>query len=405
VALAYANENIVLDGSKFCFPRTGAWHADLMIADELTPSGSPVNGRVRIVIGDGAIVLEGTADLGGAAFDMVRVRVVGGAGGLGKTATPKHYTDPTVRLVLTELLEAGGESLSDTASDDILDRKLAHWTTIGLPIRRVISRLMTVAAPDATWRVLHDGKIWIGVEEWNDSGLTENDYQIIDQADDKQSAVIGMETPTLQPGTRLASKKVSYVEYVLGENVRINAWFGDNEGDRFKAALSNAVKSAIPDIEYRVPYAAKVDAQGAGTVDIDPIGTDLVPTMAQVPLMLGAPGLTSAGASGGVVLVCWAGGDPSQPRAYAFDPDSRGGTLVWNYDQMSLGGEAGAEPATKSTIQKTSLDVFLLALDAYVTAIQAVADPSNLATPAMKTAIAALKTALPTWAATTTKVK
>jgi hypothetical protein len=385
MGLVLANDSPVLDGSTISVPRVGAWHADLVVdkPDALT-------GRVAVNIGEGAVVLRGSVAQGGAFVDTTRVRLVAGAGGLGTIAEPKHYSGVSLGLVLGDLLSKAGETLSATADSSVLSRPVEHWTTLGLPIGRIIARLMSSVAADAVWRVLPDGTVWVGIETWPDSGLTEDDYQITHQADEQDMAVVGIEVPRLMPGTTLGGRPVSYVEYKIGPGVRMEAWFGDGEHDRFKAAISGAVKGALPDLEYRAWWEATIDHQAGNTVDLAPDAGELVPTMGSVPLAFGIPGVTAEGASGGRALVGWAGGDPSKPRAFAFDPEINVTKLVIAAVALFLGAEAGAEPVPMGMKLNAALEGFAAALGAYAAAIKTVADPSGAATVALSTAIGVL---------------
>lgn len=350
MARVRANGKAVQDGSKITSPRIGAWHADLVVDTQ-----APITGKVTISIGDGALTMIGTAEDGGTFVDTTRVRVVGGAGGLSETASVKHYSDTTVGLVLGDLLAKGGETLSSTADQGLLGAALEHWTTIALPIGRIIAKLMSVAAPDGAWRVLPDGTVWVGHETWPSSGLRESlDYQLEEQNDEQQYAVLAVEAPTLRPGVTLGDKRVSYVEYELGDRIRIKTWFGDGDHDEFKAAIAGMVKGVLPDIEYRVWYEAKVDHQENDVVDVDP-GPGIVPTMAKVPVRCG-PGMSITGLTGGMVLVGWAGGDPSKPRAFAFDKDGSGGTAVWNMDKIFLAGADG-QPTTLGDVVRANFEL------------------------------------------------
>lgn len=368
MAIVRANDFDVLDGSKVKIPRIGVWHAELVVD---TPDA--ISGEVRIAI-DGGDTYVGTPDRSGAYAERASLRVVGGAGGLRNLATPRHYTDTSLRIVLGDLLDTGGETLSATAEAAVLDRSLDHWTTLAIPIGRVITRLMATAAPDAAWRVLPDGTVWVGIETWPDSGLTTpEDYTLLDQRDDQDRVVLGVEVPRLRPGTTLAGKRVSFVEYRLEEGgVRVKAWFGEDGGDRFKAALAGAVKAAVPDLEYRAWYDAQIDAQEGSTVDVTPDGdlAELLPSMARIPLVLGAPGLTSDGASGGRVHVGWLGGDPSKPRAFAFDPDATAGEIVWNIrNGFYPGGKTGAQKALMAESYRTAEEAMHNAMKAALSSL------------------------------------
>jgi hypothetical protein len=220
VALINLNGAAVLDGSSLYFSRTGAWHAELRVDTQ-----SAIGDGCEINIADGALVLEGTADRSGLFADTGFVRVVAGANGLGTTAKPKHYDDPTIRVVLADLLANAGEVISSTADASILGRHLTAWTTTARPTGPVVS-LLVQQAPNTSWRMLPDGTLWVGTESWPDSGLDPTTYQILDELPSDGSADLGMDAPLLIAGVSLAGRHVSAVEHRIdGRGVRARVWF------------------------------------------------------------------------------------------------------------------------------------------------------------------------------------
>ena len=220
MALITLNGAGVLDGSSIYSPKSGAWHAELRV-----DTSDSITGACEISISDGALVLEGTADLSGNFADTGYVRVVGGAGGLGTLTKPKFYSNATLRIVLGDLVAAAGEKLSSTADQATLARALTSWTTTQRPTGSVIGLLLQQAA-GASWRILPDGSLWVGPETWPDSGIDATTYQILDELPSDGTAELGMESPVLLAGQSLAGRHVSQVEHRLqGDGVRSTAWF------------------------------------------------------------------------------------------------------------------------------------------------------------------------------------
>ena len=212
------NGHIGLDASLL-LPRTGVWQADVRVdtADEIT-------GPVTINVDEGRLVLRGTVARGGNWQDTGYLRVLGGAGGLLKEAPPKHYVATTMRIVLGDLLAGAGETLSPRTAK--LPVSTFMWTTIGVPIGPLITRLLASAAPTHTWRVLTDGTVWVGDETWPDSKVKESDFQTLDEDPSRAVALLGVETPLLMPGVMLGDRRVSYVEHRLGgPQTRTRVWF------------------------------------------------------------------------------------------------------------------------------------------------------------------------------------
>lgn len=205
-------------------PRVGAWSADLVVDAQEVLTGPCV-----LAIESG-LTLNGFATRTGVWQDTAYVRVTGGAGGLSLATKPKHYRSVTLRVVLLDLLRAGGEALSSTADPKTTGLQLAAWTVIGQPIGNAISALIGDPRLVANaWRILPDGTLWVGPETWPDAGLKDiTDFQELGRLPHEGRSELGFEAPSLLPGTMLAGRKVSYVEHVVRDDtVRTHAWFED----------------------------------------------------------------------------------------------------------------------------------------------------------------------------------
>lgn len=219
MALVAVNGLSVLDGSSLYFPRVGAWHAEFKVD---TPDA--IGPACEININDGKLVLKGTADRTGTFVDAGFVRVVAGKDGLGTTAKPKHYDDPSIRIILADLVATAGEAIASSADASMLARHLTAWTTTGRPVGNVVDLLLR-QVPGASWRMLADGTLWVGAETWPDSGLSTDDYQVLAELPSDGTAELGLEAPVLLAGVALAGRRVSAVEHRIGAGVRATVWF------------------------------------------------------------------------------------------------------------------------------------------------------------------------------------
>jgi hypothetical protein len=197
-------------------PRLGAWQAALWLDADAAPAG-------KVEISAGSLTLIGTAyrphDDGGNLHEqggLVRLRVVAGAGGLRKLARAKHYVSPTGRLVLAELAGDAGEAVSPTADASVLGATLVPaWTTMGLETGPMITALCEELAPEASWRLLPDGTIWVGNETWPAADLGDDDPVQIDENPEEGWVTLAMDIPRLLPGTRVGWRKADLVEHVI----------------------------------------------------------------------------------------------------------------------------------------------------------------------------------------------
>lgn len=335
------NDTITGLAARLTFPRKGIWQADVKLDTD-----EELAGPARINIDDGKVVLNGTVLRAGAWVGTGYVRVVGGAGGLSKIATPRHYSGPSVGVVLSDLLRQAGETRSGTSDASVLGRRLDAWTTSAIPIGQVISLLLktAVGTGEATWRVLPDGTVWVGIETWPDSGLVEDvDYQTLAEDPGNITARLGVETPLVFPGMSLGGRKVSYVDARLDSPAtRVDVWFeagAPAADDRLRRALAAAVKAANPRVEYSAPILAQVVSQKGDRIDVKPLDPAR-PPMANVRLMVGLPQWKIHLAPGGLVAVGWSAADPSQPYVIGFGPDVIAQVLTLICPALTLQGES-----------------------------------------------------------------
>lgn len=157
-------------------PRLGAWHADLWLDADVAPSGA-----VALSWGDGAATWRGTVVQGGAVTEggPAAVRVVGGAGGLGRQLPGQSYRNASARAVLEQILVASGERLSGTSPATSLGSLQARWSRAAAPAGQQIGRL--VASLGLLWRVLPDGSIYVGPEPGGRLTL-DKDSQVVARA-------------------------------------------------------------------------------------------------------------------------------------------------------------------------------------------------------------------------------
>jgi hypothetical protein len=202
-------------------PHVGAWVLDATVDAQET---SDVAGAVTVDLGD-ALELKGMATLDSEVFGGVAyVRVVGGAGGMTKTAPAKYYANPTLRIPLLDLLNASGEQLATTSDVNALNTQLRTWTTLAIGTGQAIGALVQAAPTGSVWRMLADGTVWVGQDAWKG---TDAEYTILsERTREGRLRVSFHDAPTLLPGSTLEDgRKVSDVlVYATGDRVEADVW-------------------------------------------------------------------------------------------------------------------------------------------------------------------------------------
>jgi hypothetical protein len=349
MASVYCTANgIPVVSAKLTFPRIGTWVADLLVDTEQGLASS-------VVLEVGGLTLNGSVWRSGVAITRTQARVVGGARGLGATLKPRFYRQVPARIVLNDLLSEAGEKLAPSSDPALLSRTLAAWARFEAPASDCLRALVDDELV-ASWRVLPDGSVWVGAEQWPETSAP---YTVISERPELGQVEIGCSGTLVLPGTTIGGRRVSHAIYVVdGENLRgtLSLDTRSDDGDRIRVALDAIVRQRTAWTVYLGQFPAAILAQNSdGTLELKPEDTRL-PGLSRVPIRYGIPGVVAKVAAGGRVLVGFENGDPSRPVAELWDSAS----LV----ELSFAG--GTKPVARSG-DTVDLGTFVVAGSATLT--------------------------------------
>jgi hypothetical protein len=320
MALVTANGVTVIEGT-IVRPLVGVWIADLKI-DQAGGSGFGPGTQVTIA-SEGGYSIVGVVDPNrtGDFLDSMHVRILGGGGGMAKTASTRSYSQGTfARDVINGFMTDAGEELSSTADAGMLGTSLNGWSVMGKTINWNLRALLRIVAPSMNWRILADGTLWIGTEMWPSASGT---FDAIDQDPADGSYVLGVEAPFVVPGTNIdgVGHINRCVDVITAGRLRTHVFVDlPSEGVRgANAAVARMVTQALAGVDYYASYVCQVVAQSADltTVDVSPVGArnqQLLGGLQHVPLR-GVTGIQPQIVAGATVLLGWDGGNPSAPYA------------------------------------------------------------------------------------------
>ena len=199
------------------FPRIGVWTADLTV-----DADSPATGAVTATL-DG-VDMPAHIQAAEVVAGMLKVRIVGGNGGAGKLAKPKHYKGPTVRHIITDLVRDAGEVLSPACTPAVLGTTLKAWTSLAVPTGALLQALCEVAGTNIAWRISYTGKLWIGLETWP---MCPADVRILDADAASRSQLLGTDALGIWPGTTIANRRVDSVVHHIGAENRSTVYWAE----------------------------------------------------------------------------------------------------------------------------------------------------------------------------------
>lgn len=299
--------------ARITLPDVGAWYAELAVDAREVPQGP-------VVLESAGLRWTGFAYRAGLQRDTLIVRVVGGAGGLAREVAPKFYQDVEMRLPFLEVLSAVGERLAASSSASILAIHLDGWTRARGPAGDAIRLLAEHVG--ATWRILSDGSVWLGIETWPRFALA---YEDLERDPQTGRIEIASSSPALIPGVTLDGDRIAKVEHLVdGDRVRTTAWIDtpDRYADDAATALEGLVRHLTAHVDYFGQYAARVVSQNVdGTLELEPDDARL-PGFSNVPIRYGVPGVEASLAPGARVFVAFEAGNPAKPVATVWESSS-----------------------------------------------------------------------------------
>ena len=299
-------------------PRIGNWHADLTVdATEI----DHFTGAVEIELQE-TLRLKGWAFRKGLHHSTVFVRVIGGAGGLGKEIPPQAYSNVPVRIPLSDCLALAGETLSPLADTAALNVFLPKWARLRQGAGTELGALVK-ASGAAAWRVLSDGTIWLGPELWPASAMVFDEVEVEPELG---RLTFISDAPAIDPGQTLTAPgesydgaRVSLLRHLCDrKGVRHWATFEDTSrfvsADRGKAGIEAYLRATIqPQIDRSACYWAKVVSQNVdGTLELKPDSAK-IPFLSHVPITPGIADTTVKVSAGARALIQFADGDATKP--------------------------------------------------------------------------------------------
>jgi hypothetical protein len=402
MALVTANGFPVLE-AHVTIPRSGRPHGELAVAVEVADQ---LQGPLALDFG-GKLVLKGTVRRSGAYNESVTLEFVGGGAGLLKQLQPKAYQLVPLSIPLAEALAEVGEVLSPTSDPDVLAVALPKWARMRGSALDEVNSLLARAPAGTVGRVLPDGTLWVGRDSYPDAGIT---FDLLNDDHASGQAELGVEVPTLLPGTTLLGRQVEEVTHIVtATTVRTVATFAADLADpNAEPPTSSAandlqllIDGRLRPTRYHRAYPAKVVAQNAdGTLELIP-DSDLMPGLSGVPIRTFAPEVSVTVAPGSRCQVVFEEGDPQRPTAAGFE--SPAGALLKvaiTAPDVRLGGDALAVDAlVKGTTYRAADATFDAALFTSGTAAATAAGLSTAGITTLATTLGGLPPTTPLTAA------
>jgi len=308
-------------------PLQGDWTSHLTLAD--TPD-SPPTGLVQLAWH--GLQLTGTILRSGAAEGQTTLLVAGGRGGLWRQVPAKYYDHQfAVRLPLSELLAAAGEQLSAASTSAVLQGTLPSW-----PRRRDLAGHLLDDLAEATgalWRVLSDGSVFFGADDFAPSeAVLDTDYTLLHtdpewlQQELAPLTAAGVPLPGQTFGADQGGGRVGRVHLEDdGERYVARVWYldpGGGQEDLLVAGLRALVREELRPTAWHPQLSGQVVQQRAdGTLDVL-LDDRRLPPLTSVRYAVPVPGAQLSVPAGARVALAFAGGDPRYPVAQLYEPGS-----------------------------------------------------------------------------------
>lgn len=326
-------------------PAWGCWYAEASIDGEHILSG-----RVTLKIAD--LTLVGTILSGGTMLGRSSYRIVGGAGGWGRTVPKKSYAnDATVKVatVIGDAAREVGESVAVIAQT--LRTGPAYVREEG-----PASLALNTLAPGA-WYVDEAGTTHLGARA---AGALVGKVTRVNPIDKARGKVVlaAESIATILPGVVVDGMSAVDVlhEVSAASGVRSTVWGAQNPSTL--ESLRALIHQLDPDRSFRGVTEYRVDTLNGSRVNLQPVRVSSgMPELKNVPVRPGVAGCEATLALAARVLVGFVDSDPSRPFVCAAeDADGEGFLptvlkLGGGSDFVALSSSVGSQLSTlKSAI-------------------------------------------------------
>lgn len=247
------------------------------------------------------------------------VRVVGGTGGLSTVIEARAYRQFSPAQIARDILEDCGE----VAGEIDLPGTLPHWIRPAGAAFEALGALMA-RYPERTWRMMPDGSVRIGVEDWEDHPTE----LAIESEDSTQGTYLVAADPTLTPGVRLTMtrgeetlpKRITRVVHHIGPHLRAEVSTGDGT-DQGPSGLANVVRGVMGHTDWLAHFPCRIlRDHGDHTLDLQPDHPQL-PKLTRIRFMPPIPGSRIKVKAGGTAMLIFQHADPSRPLVLQMDAE------------------------------------------------------------------------------------
>lgn len=374
--------------ARLLIPAIGAWQAECIL--DIDTAAEMPTGRVTIDLGSEQLV--GTVDASGSGRYGTKgsVRVVAGAGAWTRIVTRQGYPNDA-GVTTADIVNATASEIGESAVVPAPTRLGVNYVRLAGPASRVLSGV--------DWFVDAAGVTQVKARE--PRTLAPESYDLLEWYPEQQLAIVGSQA-IVWPGSILVDDRIGTfvvrdVEIVFrGDGAgRANLWTGDSDDTDLSETLRTMVEE-FSDRAHVVPYryvVIGIDVDGRLELQSqDPVAPD-VQRLAVWPGMAGDSCNPTPGSE---VLVDFIAGDPAQPIVRGFANEAPLERVIDATTAIKVGANAVSPiaQAVKVDANFAALKVLATALGTYATAIQAIADPTDVATPVLTAAITAFNAAV-----------
>lgn len=185
-------------------PRIGVWSADLVVDGD-----EPLSGRVTLSTEAGTTFV-GTAARAEPDDGTLRVRLIGGGGGMGKSPPAKSFRQVPLSTVLADTLSAVGETLSPSSDSSATASRVDTYQRMQRPASHTLGEWAGLRG--LAWRVLLDGTVWLGAQTRTPFKA---EARVLKRDGTKRSLLVATEDLALGPEHSLDNLLVGCVEYQI----------------------------------------------------------------------------------------------------------------------------------------------------------------------------------------------
>lgn len=246
--------------------------------------------------------------------DYQQCTLVGGTGLMSIELESKNYNSISIGQIVIDIAKQTGNSVSSLCNKELMNIIVPRFSIVKMSASLMLEKLLE--SYSALWRILPDGSLWVGYEQYPIVDITQ--YEVLNKFPSDSKWEIYNDKTLLEPLNSLGGINIKETIYLIQDSELKVYLKYNNLGNDNQLALNNQDNQHL----YNTTYRCKVISQKSdGSIDAipDPANPLVKNGFTNVPIIYPLPGMSIKVSQGAICYIFFANNSPEYPRVIGWE--------------------------------------------------------------------------------------